>query len=376
MSIIKGVITSFDQVGVRESLSDVLGLVAPYETPLLDRFLQNGLRYPAVNTTHSWIEDDLPARGDALDGAIDDATTSVVVDDATKFAIGMVIQVEDEQLYVSDVDEGMDTITATRGYNNTTAAAHADGEIVYIVSRPALDGADAAEARSTQRTLRSNYTQIFERAVSVSGTSNAVRLAGIADEYSYQVESRLREIKLEMQRVAVMGRSNVGSSTVPRQSAGLLELISTNELGSIGALLMGDIDDACESIWLSGGNPDLWVVDSATKKGIAGWNRIKQEAGNDESKVGGSTTVFESAHGNLLAVLPVRDLPVGTNLILDSTRIGFGPLTGRELAHVALSRSGDAIRGQVIGEYALEMYNEDTAAKLTGITSVDADGLA
>jgi len=62
-----------------------------------------------------------------------------------------------------------------------------------------------------------------------------------------------------------------------------------------------------------------------------------------------------------------RWTPPDTLLLLDSSRIEVMPLQGRSFHFKPLAASGDAFKGQVIGEYTLEMKNENAHAKLQGL---------
>ncbi len=69
-----------------------------------------------------------------LNGAIDDAVTTIIVMDATGFPTpNFRIQVEDELMLVTQVTSN--TFTVTRGDLQTPAASHVDGTAVtYVVS--------------------------------------------------------------------------------------------------------------------------------------------------------------------------------------------------------------------------------------------------
>ena len=69
-----------------------------------------------------------PDKASALDGAINDAVTSVTVDDGSKYAAGDLLIVESEQMDVSSVAGNV--LTVERGANSTTAAAHDDDTAV------------------------------------------------------------------------------------------------------------------------------------------------------------------------------------------------------------------------------------------------------
>lgn len=73
---------------------------------------------------------------DQLDGSITLGDTDIVVDDASKYTPGSIIVIESEQIQVgpaaTDVNTTTNTLSnCTRGYNSTTAAAHADNTAVY-----------------------------------------------------------------------------------------------------------------------------------------------------------------------------------------------------------------------------------------------------
>jgi CSLREA domain-containing protein len=79
-----------------------------------------------------------------LNGAIDNATVTVTVSYSTNLPVGSVLQLENEQMLVTGFSgilpvyvnsRGSTVLTVTRGYNNTTAAAHGDGTAV----NPAFD---------------------------------------------------------------------------------------------------------------------------------------------------------------------------------------------------------------------------------------------
>ncbi|PZR72456.1 MAG: hypothetical protein DLM73_13150 [Chthoniobacterales bacterium] len=76
-----------------------------------------------------------------LNGAITDTATSVTVADGTALPAGLVIQIESEQMLITT--NASNTLTVTRGVNNTTAATHANGTGV----NPAFDQRGAGYAR-------------------------------------------------------------------------------------------------------------------------------------------------------------------------------------------------------------------------------------
>ena len=68
--------------------------------------------------------------------------------------------------------------------------------------------------------------------------------------------------------------------------------------------------------------------------------------------------VYESDFGVCRIILS-RWVPTGSALLLDSSRIEVMPLGGRSFHYKPLATTGDRESGQVVGEYTLEMRNEN-----------------
>jgi hypothetical protein len=62
-----------------------------------------------------------------------------------------------------------------------------------------------------------------------------------------------------------------------------------------------------------------------------------------------------------------RWLPDDMLLTLDSSRIKVVPLAGRSFRYEELAKGGDYARGQLVGEYTLELRNENAHGLLQGL---------
>src|SRR6185503_18018324 len=76
---------------------------------------------------------------------------------------------------------------------------------------------------------------------------------------------------------------------------------------------------------------------------------------------------YESDFG-VCRIAMSRWVPVGTVLLLDSSRVDVMPLAGRSFHYKPLGVSGDRESGQVIGEYTLELRNENAHGVISGLT--------
>ncbi|MFG0329916.1 MAG: DUF5309 family protein [Phycisphaerales bacterium] len=362
---------------IAEDVSDVIGLVSPFETPLLDH-LGDASR-PATSTIHEWLEDHLlPNRDRVDDDTILDplADTTFGVENASFFRAGDQIRLEGtrELMLVTGTDEANATITVVRGYGGTAAEPLVDDAIIHILGNAALEGADAPNARFTNRVRRVNYTQIFTAAVEVSGSQLATNALGVDDELDYQRQQRLRELLRDLENMVINGAAPVvdpqGSATTRRTMNGVINSIATNTFepgvgpippgGGVNADLLTEevLNAALRRIWEdSAGAVDTIVVNGFQKRQLNSIIQPSRRFGPDDERFRDLLAVYESDFGVCRVVLS-RWVPADTALLLDSSRIDVPPLAGRSFHYKPLSSRGDHETGELIGEYTLEFRNE------------------
>ena len=353
-----------------EDVSDLIGIISPYETPLLDA-LGDPLR-EAASTHHEWLEDELLPNKDAIndDTYTDpDVDTDFVVDNGSRFRVGDQIQVEgsEELMLVTGINSN--TLTVVRGYAGTTAEDLADNQVINILGNAALEGADKPGARFTNRSRCSNYTQIFTATVEVSGTDMAASQLGLADETDFQKQERLRELIRDLENTVVNGgqpASNPeGSGSVRRSMKGIIQHLSTNvfHTGDSGfpsgtALDEDKINYVLRKIWeSSNGNVDLIVVGGFQKRKINAFCADSRTYGATDTTFTNMVSIYESDFG-VCRIVTSRWIPQEAALFVDSSRVNVLPLAGRGFHFKPLASGGDYECGELIGEYTLELKNE------------------
>lgn len=366
---------------IAEDVSDLVAISSPHETALLDA-LGDSIR-PARSTVHEWLEDALLPNTDR----INDATytnaltdTSFVVENASRFRVGDQIRLEEaaEIMLVTAINTGTNTLTITRAYGGSTAAALEDNAVVVILGNAALEGDDASSVRFTSRSRKTNYTQIFSATVEVSGSELAVRQLGVSDELDYQKQQRTRELIRDLENCVINGRAPAavgeGSSTVRRTMKGLLGFVSTNRFAPGVGVFPGNtnlteeqLNLALREIWKSSsGQVDLVVVGGPEKRAINNFVATNRRFTGDAETFKNAVSIYESDFGVCRIVLS-RWVPFGTVLLLDSSRIDVLPLAARSFHYKPLATTGDRDSGQVIGEYTLELRNENAHGVITGL---------
>jgi hypothetical protein len=365
-----------------EDVGDLVGIVSPHETPLLDA-LGDAAR-PARATVHEWLEDSLLPNSDKVNdaayaNALTDTQFNVV--SAAKFRAGDQIRLEGgtEVMLVTGVDTGTNLLTVVRGYGGSTASALANNTVVHIIGNASLEGDDAGSARFNNRVRKTNYTQIFSSAVEVSGSELAVRQIGVADELDYQKQQRLRELVRDLENSVVNGRAPAatpeGTSTVRRSMKGIVSMVQTNRFvpGTNGfpgdtVLTEEQLNVALREIWKqSNGGVDVIVVGGREKRWINTFMSAYRRATTNEEVFRNLTSVYDSDFGTCRVIVS-RSVPSGAVLLLDSNRIDVLPLSGRSFHYRPLATTGDREAGQVIGEYTLEVRNENAHGVITGLT--------
>ena len=353
-----------------EDVSDLVAIVSPYETSLLDA-LGDPMK-EAKSTHHEWLEDALLPNKDAVnDSTFSDpaADTDVIVDNGSRFRVGDQIQIEGSEELMLVTGISTDTLTVVRGYAGTTAENLADDQVVNILGNAALEGADKPTARFTNRTRTGNYTQIFTAAVEVSGTDMAASHLGLADEMDYQKQERLRELIRDLENTVINGgqvASNPeGSGTVRRSMNGIIQYLSTNVIHDedTGHPANDVLDESAinfmlRQIWEnSSGNVDLIVVNGFQKRKINAFCSANRTFGASDTTYTDMVSVYESDFG-ICRIITSRWMPQDAALFLDSSRVSVLPLTGRSFHFKPLASSGDYECGELIGEYAIELKNE------------------
>lgn len=367
-----------------EDVSDIIGIVSPHETPLLDHL--GDPKREAVSTVHEWIEDELVPNTDTIDQVVfspdPESETTITVDNIGRFRVGDLVRPDgsDEVIFVNFISG--DAIIVTRGYGGTAAATLTDGLTIYNLGNAAIEGADAIDARFTNRARRQNYTQIFTSTVQVSGSMQATRAYGVSDELDYQKQERMRELLRDLENTVINGiapvSSPTGSSGSPRTMNGITPSIATNRYQpGVGEIPAGDgsgdelnesvLNAAMRMIWeQSSGVVDTIVVGGMQKRRINGFVSATRSYLPEDTRFQDLVSVYESDFGVARIVLS-RWVAADTVLLLDSSRIEVMPLTGRSFHFKPLAATGDSLSGQVIGEYTLEFKNENAHGLINGL---------
>jgi hypothetical protein len=369
-----------------EDVSQLVGIVSPFETPLLD--LIGDSRTAATSTIHEWLEDALLPNTDTINQTSysPDAAnaTAITVVNGARFKVGDQVRPDGlrEIMFVTGVSGNV--LTVVRRYGGTTGGSLANGMRLFIVGNAALEGDDRPATQYTNRTRKRNYTQIFTAGVEVSGSMRASRLHAVGDEVNFQKQERMRELLRDLENSVINGVAAAtnpqGSSSVRRTMNGLLPSITTNAFtpgsggfpsgGGAGTQLNETlINTALRTIWeQSAGRVDTIVCGGAQKRRINELLSGMRFYSGMDTKVNARISVYESDFG-VCKVLLCRSMPADTIALIDSSRLQVMPLAGRSFHYKPLAATGDSEVGMVLGEYTLEIKNENAHGLIRGLST-------
>lgn len=250
------------------------------------------------------------------------------------------------------------------------------------------EGEDAPSVDAPILALRrGNYTQISDKVVKVSDTSQRVDGMANVEKISKQIAYKLKELKRDKETMLLANvAANPGAATgaTTRVSAGLSAFSITNDqLGTSGTspTLSGTttgypnaaagngtlrnfdetmLNTAIQAVWTEGGEPKYVLCSPTNKKTISDFtgNATKYKDAMDR-KIVRSIDVYESDFGQV-QIVPDRFSPARDVFIIDPEFIKIADL--QPTRQMDLARTGHTENKLIQSEYTLEVSNEKALA--------------
>ncbi len=357
--------------GANLDLSQELHAILLADTMLLGRIGSGGT---IQNVDHYWVEESLNATyvtlAEGAEFSAGDTTMTVATGDGAKVPIGSLLVNEseigkDEVIQVTAVSSDNLTVTRNAGDSGNGATAHADGSRFRIIAQAKQEGDENVTDRSVARVRKHNVCQIFKREVFVSGTMQAVNMAGVPKEYEHQLGRRLIEVgKRELAQsvwagVKITNGGTGGSDTVYRAMGGIRQFIKANasQLYSAAASFSEDLinDELYKRIYDKGGEASVAVGNADRMKKFSTTHADKVRYAPSDKTRGVFVTKYLTSYGVELDLLVDRWCLPGDLALLDPSRIKL--LWLRAMQATPLAQQGDALRGMIVGECTLEVQN-------------------
>ena len=311
-------VSTYDAIGNREDLSDIIYDISPTQTPFISCIAHG----TATATNHEWQTDSL-ATASASNAVIEgeDATTTAAI---PTVRLGNITQISDKVPRVTRTQRQIDS--AGRG-----------DEMDYQIMKMAKE-----LKRDMESALLANNAK-------VTGSESVPReLAGVESWLATNFDGGVGAV------------APTGDGT------------DANTPGTNRAFDEADLKTVLASIWDEGGEPDTIMVGSTIKQATSGIVNGGTAGAAQRIVDGNSATVqtaidiYVSDFGSL-ALIPNRFQVQTSMLVLQMDMWSMATIA--EFEEHELAKTGDSDRVQILSEYTLEARNEKSSGIITALTS-------
>jgi len=300
---------SYDAVGIREDLRDVIYNISPEETP----FLSKCKKSKATNTYHEWQTDSL--RSSAANAHIEgDATTAEARSATTR--LGNYTQIFKNAVVVPDTDEGL---------NKAGRAKEIAYQTMKIAKEQKLDIEKA----------------LFDNNARVAGNSTTARELAGAPAWLATNTSR---------------GANEGADP-----AGTGADAATDETTTLLDFTQARFDTVMQSIWEQGGKPNTVYLSAFQMNEALGFTGMNNQRSTIGASVGGTNAVINAVDVYVTPWGTVDFMPSRENrgrdvFIMQDDMWEVAEL--RPMKNTQLAKTGDNTSRQIVTELTLVAKNE------------------
>ena len=381
-----GKVTSYDlAVGVKISMDELIYMISPIDSPLINGVGTDGrqlLGSSSVDQTEfKWMDEELllpraPAAGTGAAGA---GVTTVIVStaDSYRFQVGDLITIGEEgvamhnsvKIITANTNNGTLTLGNWVNDSDWPASAAAQEDTIICVGSALAEGSAPGDARSADRTIRSNYTQIFgPTKVEMSRTEQQITRYGVSDEFAKQLYGRSVENVITREQAYLYGIKHEASGEKRRSTGGLSYWISSNSDTTTNTLSIAGLETLMQKCYNAGGVPDLLIANPAsfaTLNDISDSNRVRTVIDDPRRGRVPVTSVFHEFGETQM----VRNRWCHTETAFVVQKDGIQRRIIQPLIVEALAKTGDSDSVMLLCEEGLQVKGEQHMAKFTGLTT-------
>ena len=377
-------VTSYDlAVGVKINMDELIYMISPIDSPLINGIGTDGRQLigssPVDQTTFKWMDEELLLPSAAIDvanAATGASLTSfeVSVADSYKFQVGDLVTTMDRSHVqhacikrVTEVVEATGVLELAAWVNDSAQTATSTDDTVICVGSALAEGSDPGNARAADRTIRSNYTQIFgPTKVQMSRTEQQITRYGVSDEFAKQLYGRSVENVITREQAYLYGQPYDDTTNKRRSTGGLNYWISTNT-DTTTTLTLASLESLVQKCYNAGGVPDLLIANPtsmATLNDISDSNRVRTTIDDPRRGRVPVTSVFHEFGETQL--VRNRWCDKGTAFIVQKDNIQRRVI--QPLIVEALAKTGDADSVMLLCEEGLQVKGEQHMGKWTTLT--------
>lgn len=226
----------------------------------------------------------------------------------------------------------------------------------------AVEGSDDIKFYESARAELNNVLEIFKKGASVSGTAIAMKSTQFAEE----IDDRLLELKINMEKKFINGVRNDGSTTpFKRQLSGLIEFAhEDNAVNVTGAVTEETVKEVARNLW----NQDLAegtiyaFVNADIKEQIDEIYKDRYGYSHVTTNFGLEVESINTNYGTVHFVLS-KHVPADKMVVFNDNYVDLAYL--RQPSFEPLAKSGDNIKGQVVAEATVKVGSPKGLAVVT-----------
>ena len=380
-----GKVTSYDlAVGVKINMDELIYMISPTDSPFINGIGTDGRQLlgssPVDQQEFKWMDEELliPRATVTDTGAAGAGATDVTVStsDIYKFQVDDLITIGEADAAVNaavkrvthvNTDAGVLTLAdwANSADWPATTAAHAD--TVICVGTALVEGSDPGEARSADRTIRTNCTQIFgPTPIHMSRTEQQVSRYGVSDEFAKQVYGRSVENVITREQAFLYGQYNNDTANKRRSTGGLNYHITSNT-DTTTTLTITALEALQQKCYNAGGMPDLLIANPAsfaTLNAVGDSGRVRTVI--DDPRRGRVPVASVFTEFGETQMLRNRWCHAETAFLI--AKDGISRRVMQPLVVEALAKTGDSDKVQIVCEEGLQVKGEQHMGKFTTLT--------
>ena len=304
---------TYDSVGEREDLSDVIYSISPTDTP----FLSSAAKTQATAVLHEWQTDSLASA----------VTNNAVIegDEAT-------LDASTATTRLSNSTQIMDKTVVITGTQESVDKAGRASELAYQIAKRAKE-----LKRDMEATITGNIAE-------VAGNSSTARKMGTLGSWVTTNDD-----------LASDGASGAGAGNAAHTD------------GTQRAFTESQLKSVIKSVWNAGGDPSMIMCGPFNKQKLSGFtgNSTRFDAGADATLYT-SVDVYASDFGQL-QVVPNRFSRDRDAYVLDMEYWAVAFL--RDFSMHELAKTGDSEKRQLLVEATLESRNEAASGLIADLTT-------
>lgn len=309
MSLPANTLATYEAIGNREDLSDVIYRIDPTDTP----FMSSIEREKATAVNHEWQTQALAAAAANAQLEGDDATTNSVT---VTTRLGNICQLSWK-------------VARVTGTQQAVEHAGRDDELAYQEMLKGLE-------------LKRDMENVL--------TANTAKNTG-ADATARNTATVLSWIKTNT------SKGSAGGAADPAAADGT----GTRTDGTQIAFTEARLKAALKLCYDNGGKPDVVMLGSFNKQVMSTFTGRSTPFEEAKSRtIVAAVDTYESDFGRL-KVVPNRFMRTRDVLLLQTDMWALAFLNGRKMVSLVLAKTGDSDRRQILSEYALVARNEKSS---------------